>query len=330
MPANLTPAYQAAEERFRKAETIEEKIVALREMLSLIPKHKGTEKLQADIKRRLSKVQQEQEQHRRSGGRRHDPSFVPKEGAGQIALIGPPNTGKSSLLAALTHAEPEIADYPFTTHAPQPGMMQFEDAQVQLIDTPPITHEPFDSLHVNIARNADAVLLLLDPDGAEAIEQAEMLMRFLQRCLIVPEERPVPEELGVAARVMRVHLAVNKVDLDPDGEVTRMLREIIGSDLPFHRVSLAKKEGIEDLREALFRTLRVLRVYAKEPGKNPDMSRPFIVNQGATVIDLARIIHKELAESFRFARLWGSARFDGQPVERDRPLVDRDVVEIHI
>ena len=162
MPANLTPDYQAAEERYRQADTIEEKIEALREMLATIPKHKGTEKLQADIKRRLSKTQQEQMQRRRSGARRHDPSHIPGEGAGQIALIGPPNTGKSSLLAAITHAQPDIAEYPFTTHAPQPGMMTYEDVQVQLIDTPPLTHEPFDFLHVNIARNADAVLLVVD------------------------------------------------------------------------------------------------------------------------------------------------------------------------
>ena len=330
MPANLTPDYQAAEERYRKAATYEEKLEALREMLATIPKHKGTEKLQADIKRRLSKVQQEQEQRRRSGGRRHDPGHVPREGAGQIALIGPPNAGKSSLLAALTHARPEIAEYPFTTRAPQPGMMLHEDVQVQLVDTPPLAHEPFDSLLVNVARNADALLLLLDPTDPRGLENAGMLPRFLYRCRIVPEGLPVPEELGIAARKMPVLLAMNKCEEDPGGEVEGLLREAAGGELPFLRISAATGEGLERLRRDLFGVLRVLRVYAKEPGKPPDMDQPFVVPDGATVLDLARIIHKDFAESFRFARLWGSAKFDGQPVERDRRLVDRDVVEIHI
>lgn len=329
MPANLTPAYQAAEDRYRKADTIEEKVEALREMLSTIPKHKGTEKLQADIKRRLSKAQQEQMQRRKSGGRRHDPSHIPREGAGQIALIGPPNSGKSSLLAAVTHAKPEIADYPYTTHAPQPGMMPFEDVQVQLVDTPPIIHEPFDPLHVNIARNADAVLLIFDPADDEGLEHAELICRFFERCRIVPAGRPVPEELGVAARVTPVHLAINKIELDPDGEITALLHETLGKDLPLHKISIANGTGIESLRETLFRLLCMLRVYAKEPGKDADMSRPFVVKEGSTVLDLAQLIHKDFA-NLRFARLWGSARFDGQPVERDRPLVDGDVVEIHI
>jgi ribosome-interacting GTPase 1 len=330
MPANLTPKYQAAEERYRKAETYEEKLDALREMLSVIPKHKGTEKLQADIKRRLSKLQQEQEQRRRSGGRRHDPSHIPREGAGQIALIGPANSGKSSILAALTHAHPEIADYPYTTHAPLPGMMPFEDVQVQLIDTPPLVHEPFDPLHVNIARNADALLVVLDPLDPEGLEHAEMIGRFFTRCRIVPNGRPVPEEFSISARVMPVHVALNKSDIDPDGEVTALLIDTLGNDLPEHRISVETGEGIEALRAELFRLLRILRVYAKEPGKQPDMSRPFTVKEGSTVLDLARLIHKDFAENFRFARLWGSARFDGQPVERDHPLVDGDVVEIHI
>lgn len=142
MPANLTAQYQAAEARFRAAQSNEEKIDALREMLAQIPKHMGTEKLQADLKRRLSKLQEEQEQRRRSGGCRHDPGHIPRERAGQIAILGPPHAGKSSLLARLTHARPDVAEYPYTTQSPMPGMMPFEDAQVQLIDTPPLAGEP--------------------------------------------------------------------------------------------------------------------------------------------------------------------------------------------
>ncbi|MBM3286486.1 MAG: TGS domain-containing protein [Candidatus Eisenbacteria bacterium] len=329
MPANLTPQYQAAEERYRKAETLEEKIEALREMLATIPKHKGTEKLQADIKRRLSKSLELQEQGRRSGGRRHDPGHIPREGAGQVALLGPPNSGKSSLLAVLTSAHPEIADYPFTTKLPMPGMMHFEDVQVQLVDTPPLSAEPFDPLLVNIGRNADVLVLILDAADPEALEHAAAAQRFLTRSRIVPKGRPVPEELGIAARVMPVRFVLNKIDLDSDEDAAGMVHEAMGSDLPMHKVSTIRGTGIEDLRAALFKVLDVIRVYAKEPGKKPDMNRPFVLKRGASVMDLAEIIHKDFVQKFKFARIWGSARFDGQPVERAHPLEDRDIVEIH-
>ncbi len=328
MPANLTPQYQAAEARFRAAQTVEERIDALRDMLAVIPKHKGTEKLQADLRRKLSKYQQDQEQHRRSGGRHHDPGHIAREGAGQIAMIGQANTGKSSLLAALTHAHPEIADYPFTTRAPQPGMMPFEDVQVQLVDTPPVA-EPFDPVVLNVARNADATLVVLDAAALPAGEQAELLRRFLERARIIPPGRPVPEELRISGRVQPVLLALNKADLKPDEEAVRHACETLGTDLPAWRISAAHGHGLEELRAALFDTLGVLRAYTKEPGKKPDLERPFVLRRGATVHDLATIIHEDVGASFRFARIWGSARFDGQQVERDHPLQDRDVVEIH-
>jgi uncharacterized protein len=333
MPANLTPQYQAAEERYRSAETLEEKIEALREMMATIPKHKGTEKLQADIKKKLSKAQEELEQRRKGGGkgggaRRHDPGHIPREGAGQIALIGPPNSGRSSILGALTHAHPEIAEYPFTTKLPMPGMMPYEDVQVQMVDTPPLAGD-FDPLLVNISRNADCVTLVMDAGDPEGLEHAEMINAFLHRCRIVPTGRAVPEEFGVSARVLPVFLVMNKADLDPEGEVTALIHEAIGSDLPLYRTSVVNGDGLESLRVALYKILNILRVYAKEPGKKPDMDRPFVMKRGSTVFDLATMIHKDIAARFHFARIWGSARFDGQPVERDHPLEDKDVVEIH-
>lgn len=336
MPANLTPQYMAAEERFKKAETAAEKIEALREMQALLPKHKGTEKLQADLKRRLSKLLEEQEHRRRAGGaRHHDPGHVAREGAGQIAIVGPPNSGKSSLLAALTHAHPEIADYPFTTHAPQPGMMPFEDVQVQLVDTPPFAHEPFDPVIVSVARGADGIAIVLDPTAAEALAHAEAVPRFLARARVVPAGRAVrpgrvvPPELGNSAHLLPVLLLCSKADLAADAETETLLREAAGADLPWLRISCRTGAGLEDLRRALFGMLSVVRVYAKEPGKKPDLARPFVLRRGATVLDLATLIHKDLAARFRFARVWGSSRFGGQPVERDHVLADRDVVELH-
>src|SRR5512135_280512 len=124
MPANLTPDYLAAEREYKAAQSQAEKVAALERMLATLPKHKGTEKLYADLKRRLSQARKDSQKK----GAAHSAPFyaVEREGAGQVALVGPPNSGKSSLVAALTHAEPEIAEYPFTTRLPTPGMMPFE------------------------------------------------------------------------------------------------------------------------------------------------------------------------------------------------------------
>ena len=208
-------------------------------------------------------------------------------------------------------------------------MMPFEDAQVQLIDTPPITPEPFDPLLINISRNADCILLIVDQTTPRPRAAAEQIRAFLTRSRIFPVGRPVPEEFTISGRVLPVHLAVNKCDLDPDPEIVGMIHEAIGSDLPLHKIASAHGTGLEELRAVLFGVLDVMRVYAKEPGKKPDMNRPFVLKRGATVHDLATIIHKDIAASFKYARIWGSAKFDGQQVDRDHPLADRDVVEIH-
>jgi ribosome-interacting GTPase 1 len=218
--------------------------------------------------------------------------------------------------------------------------MPYEDVQVQLIDTPPVAHEPFDPLLVNIARNADAILLVLDATDPDGLEQVATLGRFCARSRIVPAGRAIPEEMGISARSVPMHVALNKVDAAPGAagsagpgasgaERIEVLRAALGEDLPFHRVSARTGAGLEDLRERLFRTLGVIRVYAKEPGKKEERERPFLLKRGATVIDLAQMIHKDVARAFKFARVWGSSRFQGQPVERTHVLADGDVVEIH-
>ena len=159
MPANLTPDYHRAEERFRHARTVEEKIDALEEMLRVVPKHKGTDGLQGDLKARLAKLKK---QPASKAGKATHSHLIPREGAGQVALVGPPNTGKSSLVAALTKAKPEIAPYPFTTREPHAGMMDWEDVRVQLIDTPPITADYLESYLSSTVQVADAALLMVD------------------------------------------------------------------------------------------------------------------------------------------------------------------------
>ncbi|HEY7729213.1 MAG TPA: GTPase [Candidatus Eisenbacteria bacterium] len=329
MPANLTPQYREAEQRFRKAASREEKLEALREMLALIPKHKGTEKMQADLKRRLAKLEEEAARPRKAAATHQDPGHVHREGAGQWVLLGAPNVGKSALLRALTHAHPEVAPYPFTTRAPQPGMMPFEDVQVQLVDTPAVTAQHQEPYMVNLVHNADGILLVLDVSSDDVDESVRVLNGLLERARVWPAARPLPPDAPPFLRVRPVVVAGNKGDLDPEGTFAALARESAGSDLPFLPVAADRGAGLEELRKTLYGLLGRIRIYAKEPGKKPDLKRPFVLPRGATVHDLALAVHKEIAERLKYARIWGSGRFDGQQVDRDHILSDRDVVELH-
>jgi hypothetical protein len=330
MPANLTAQYKAAEERYRRASGHEEKLDALREMLALLPKHKGTEKLQADLRKRLSKLEHEEAHAARSGHRGPEPGHVRREGAGQWVILGPPNAGKSSLLAALTNAHPEIADYPFTTRAPQPGMMAFEDVQVQLVDTPAVAPGHTEAWLPNLARNADGLLLVLDVTADDLDAGWRALGEVLQRAHVRPRGRPLPPDASPLVQAKPVLLLLNRCDEDGDGTLVALAREAVGEGLPVVAVSAARGDGLDALRPLLFGELRRIRVHTKEPGHRPDLGKPFVLPAGATVEDLARLVHADLAERLKFARIWGPhARFDGQQVDRRHALEDGDVVELH-
>jgi ribosome-interacting GTPase 1 len=330
MPANLTAQYKAAEERYRQASGHEEKLDALREMLALLPKHKGTEKLQADLRKRIAKLEDEGAHVAKSGHRGPDPGHVKKEGAGQWAIVGPPNAGKSSLLAALTHAHPEIAEYPFTTRLPQPGMMAFEDVQVQLVDTPAAAAGHTESWLPNLVRNADGVLAVVDLGANDPEEGWRAVVDLLDRARVWPPKRPMPEGASPLLASRPVLVLANKCDLDPDGTLAAFVREVVWPEPPFLPVSAARGDGLDALRPRLFADLARIRVYTKEPGHRPDTGRPFVLPAGAKVEDLATLVHGDLAVRLKFARIWGAhARFDGQQVDRHHALEDRDVVELH-
>lgn len=326
MPANLTPEYFNAEKEYKAAKTPEEKLVGLQRMLSVIPKHKGTDKLQADLRRRISQLKERLEQRTKKKG----PSFrVKPEGAGQMTLIGPPNSGKSALLAALSNAEPEIADYPFTTREPAPGMVHYKDVQIQLVDLPPVSREHCESFVFDNIKVSDGALLVIDlgaPDPVEDLSQTLDVLQGKRISLVPPEADALEAEPGVA--VVRSLLVLNKSDLDPDGELTALIREMIDSPLPFHVVSAQERVGLDGLVADIFDLLHVIRVYSKQPGKPPDLDAPFTTPIGTTVLDFAGRVHKDFAENLKSARIWGSAKFDGQIVQRDYVLQDGDIVEL--
>jgi ribosome-interacting GTPase 1 len=330
MPANLTPAYHAAEERFRAAASHEEKIAALREMIALLPKHKGTDKLLADLRKRLSKLEDEEAHAARSGHRGPDPGHVHKEGAGQWALVGPPNSGKSSLLAALTHAHPEIGEYPFTTHAAQPGMMAFEDVQVQLVDTPAVAAGRCEAWLPGLVHAADGVVVVVELDADQPEEDWRAVADLLDRARVWPRGRPRPPDASPLLVDRPVLVAANKCDLDADGTFAALAREAVWPELPFLPVSATRGDGLDALRPRLFAELGRIRIHTKEPGHPADAGKPFVLSAGATVEDLARLVHGELAARLHFARIWGAhARFAGQQVDRHHVLEDQDVVELH-
>ena len=326
MPANLSPEYKKAEAEFKEARTGQEKLIALEHMLAVIPKHKGTEKLQADIKKRISNLRKAEE---KASGKRGDYLHVKREGAAQVALLGPPNCGKSLLMQCLTNARPEVADYPFTTTRPLPGMMPFEDIQVQLVDTGPIADNRLEPYHVNLLRNADLLLPVLDLGAADPNGDFEQLVQTMMGAKIelvaeLPDNVP---EYGVKPKAVLV--VVNKYDVDEDDILMDEVRKRQkGYDL--HPVSAVLEQGIEDLRKAVIKRLGIVRIYSKIPGKPPDMNKPFVVPRNSTVLDVAMQVHKEFAENLRYARIWGSERFDGQKVQRDYKVSDKDVIELHI
>ncbi len=328
MPANLTPQYKSAELRYRQAATHDEKLESLREMLALLPKHKGTEKLQADLRHRVAKLEEERERAVRAG-HHAEVGRVRPEGAGQWVLLGPPNAGKSSLLAALTHAHPEIADYPFTTRLPQPGMMAFEDVQVQLVDTPAVAAGHTEPWLANLVRGADGTALVLDMTSDDVDAAVRALLEVLARARVWPLARPAPPDASPLLARRPVVTLANKCDEDGDGTFAALARESAGADLPFLAVSALRGDGLDAVGALLWRELRRIRVYTKEPGHRPDLGKPFVLPEGATVHDLAARVHGAVAERLRFARIWGNARFEGQHVDRQHVLADRDVVELH-
>ncbi len=323
MPANLTPDYLAADKKFKEAATPHAKLAALEEMLATIPKHKGTEKMQADIKRRIAKLREELQ--RKKGATRGKPFYhVEKEGAGQIVLVGAPNVGKSMLLRALTNAEPEIADYPLTTRLPQPGMARFENVQVQLVDLPPITPEFAEGWLYGLIRGADAALLVVDLSTDDLLSQTEMVLNLLAQASLslVPGPPQGPHQ-------KRAVTVANKLDVARAADRLAIVREFFHDRLPFLPVSAATGTGVEGLRQTMFQLLDVIRVYSKPPGKKADFTVPFVLKKGATVLDAAQTIHKDFVERMKYARLWGRDEYQGQMVSRAHVLEDGDVVELH-
>jgi len=326
MPANLPPQYFAAEKRFRAAKTIPEKIEALQMMMAIMPKHKGTDKLRAELRSRMAKLMAEAERTHATS-RRGTSYYVRKEGAGQVALAGLPNVGKSQLVAALTEATPEVADYPFTTHSSLVGMMPFENVQIQLIDLPPVTDADAQSWLPMVLGNADVLVLVVDQTD-DCVSQVESLLEKLGQMRAGLLGTAVSDDS--TSTESRALILANKSDLSGIQDNYSKLESRYGGEFPIISVSARHGRGLEDFKLKLFEMLDIIRIHTKAPGQEIDLSRPVTLPRGSTVADAAESVHKDFRAQLKHAKIWGSGKFDGQMVKRDYVLSDGDIVEFHI
>jgi ribosome-interacting GTPase 1 len=339
MPANLTPQYLEAERRFRQATSPDEQLEALDAMMATIPKHKGTEHMRADIRRRMAKIRTEAARSKKAAAKGPTWHHVPREGAGQIALVGAPNAGKSRLLAALTNANPVVAPYPFSTRTPLPGMVPFEDINIQLVDLPPIAPETAEPWLFALIRQADGVLLVADLADDDLLASMDTVMALTTEGRVefapapdAPREPqgPMPSApLPAATKSPPTLLVATKSDAPDAGVRLELLREAYGARFEILPVSAETGEGLETLKLELFRLLGVIRVYTKAPGRRADKSVPYVFRRGTTVEEVAAVVHKDFAERLKYARVWGSRTYEGQMVQREHVLDDGDVLELH-
>ena len=315
MPANLPPQYFDAEKRFREAKTPADKIEALEDMLAIMPKHKGTDHLKAELRSRIAKLTQ---MAGKKLATQRASMMIEKEGAAQVVVVGMPNSGKSQLVATVTNASPTVADYPFTTHQATPGMMEFENIQIQLIDTPPITEQAMEWWLPHIIRRADSILIMVDLSDAP-LDRLEIILTELES-----------KKVQIWGNEAKTLIVGNKIDLENARQNYQALRNKYEGQLPVIAVSARDGTGLEELKLKLYQVLNIIRVYTKTPGQKPDLTDPIILDRGSTLEDAAAAVHKDFAAKLKYARIWGSGKHDGIMAKRNHVLQDGDIIELHM
>ncbi len=331
MPANLPPQYYELERQFNKETDLAEKLRLAKELLAIMPKHKGTDKLQADLKAKISKLKSQLESGAKKHGAHHVDRFphIEKEGAGQVILIGPPNSGKSSILDYCTNARPFIADYPYSTHEPMTGMMPFESIQFQLIDTPAISDLPMPSYLPNLIRQADLVVCVIDISDFMAEKRiAELQARLLEKNIALTPPNTVPE--GNARFVYKKTLIAAHKYAAPESDDALAELKIKPAEFPIIPTSIYDSALMENFKKAIFEAFDIVRVYTKRSGHEPDFSDPVVLPKGSTVGDAALRLHKDFAQKLQYAKIWGKGKFEGQRVKSNFVLSDEDIIEFHI
>ncbi len=329
MAVNLTPQYHEAEDAYKKAKTAEERLECLRVMWAELPKHKASEKVQAELKTKISETKKEIEQEKRSPKKGGVSYKIPRQGAGQVLLIGGPNAGKSRILTRLSKATPEVAPYPFTTREPHAGMMSWEDVRVQLIDSPPITADYLEGYLGSMVRASELAVLVVDMADDDGVFAAQAVIDRLAGVKTVLTGSPAADPEDLSVEYVRTIVAANKMAADGAAERLEVLKEMLAGKFPIVELDAESGAGLEGLREAIYKGLNVIRVYTKRPGKPADMEAPFTCPAGSTVGEMAELVHRDFATTLKSAKIWGTGVFDGQSVTRTHVLHDKDVVELH-
>jgi uncharacterized protein len=328
MPTNLPPEYFKIEKRYKSATATTEKIDILEEMMAAVPKHKGTDKLRADLRKRLSKLKTSP-QGKKNKGKSESPYHISREGGGQVAVIGAPNVGKSALVDVLTNASPEVSPFPHSTWNPLPAMMACRDIQIQLIDTPPISRSFVEPELFDLIRRVDLILLVVDVQS-DPFSQLEDTLTILEQHKIAPLrlKNRYDDQRGMV--FIPIHVVLNKNDDDRTDENVDIFLALVEDDWPATTVSAENGRNLDALREIVFTRLNIIRIYSKSPGKPCDMKAPFVLKKGDNVEQFALSVHQDFAEKLKYARVWGTDVFDGQRVQRDHGLHDGDIVELNI
>lgn len=359
MPTNVSIEFQKAKSKYESASTLAERIAALQEMRRTAPHHKGAENLRAEISARMAKLRREAEKQREQAKKTAGGGSlnIRKEGAGQVVLVGMPNSGKSTLLKALTRADVEISEYAFTTKKPEVGMMGFEGAKVQLVEVPALIEGSSEGKAngtqlLSLIRNADAVVLVVRNIG----EERTLLNELRKANILVNEKKPdiqikptkfkgitiagrknlagmAEKELADFLKGMGIYNA--SVILNERATAEKIARVLEGKVAYKNAITVnlddykGKGENLEKLKTGIFGLLGRIIVYTKKPGHEVARDEPLVAKEGATVEDVANTLHKDFASGLRYARVWGSAKYPGQRVSRDYVLQNRDIIEIY-
>ena len=333
MPANLPPEYYKLKHQLEAAKTDEERLSLLEEMLRITPKHKGSEKVISDLRRRIAKLRNAPD---KKGATKRHSHLIPKQGAGQIILLGAPNVGKSRFLASCTNAKPDISRTPFTTREPSVGMLNYENIQFQIIDTPPVTADFVQPEILDLARNSDILLIIVNLGGDDVLDEVGVVTSKLKAAKIViardvhgdgVDENSSSTE---SSSIKPALIVANQIDVPNASDRLEILSEFYGETFEIYPLSAATGEGREHLEKAIYDKLEILRVYTKTPGKRVDRDDPLVLPMGSTVIDAAMRLHRDFAANLKFARVWGVNWHDGQSVSRDDHVHDGDILEFHI
>ena len=334
MPTNVPPQYHEAEKRFREAGSVQTKIAALQDMLAIMPKHKGTDHLKAQLRARMSRLMEDlQGLSKSAGAKRTEPFSLPIEGGGRATLVGPSNVGKSLLLNKATGAQTKVGSYALSTLEPLPGMLPYKDMYIQLVDTPPISNPGTQSRLYGLLRNSDVFVVVVDL-VADSVAQVREVFAELEQWgfrLLGRDENRDDDNQWLSKPTI---LLCNKADLHGALDQFQELEKVFGDQYPLVMASAEEGVGIEELSAEIFSALKVIRVYTKSPRKKLEefvRTDPIVLPLGSTVAEAAEQVHKDFARGLKYAVLWGrSGKFEAQRVGRQHELTDEDVIELHV